>query len=95
MNVNNYECPKCHNVFPESNKFLHDQRCTESKPVPLNQSRIAFVKSQEENNKKKEPVKHISRPNYQTNKNIQNNNQKQIKTKNGFKSSQTRKLSHI
>ena len=77
MNVNNYECPKCHNVFPESNKFLHDQRCTESKPVPLNQSRI--VKKQEENNKKKEPIKHISQPNYQANKNIQNNNQKQPK----------------
>ena len=77
MNVNNYECPKCHNVFPESNKFLHDQRCTESKPVPLNQSRI--VKKQEENNKKKEPIKHISQPNYQANKNIQNNNQKQAK----------------
>ena len=70
MNVNNYECPNCHNVFPESNKFLHEQRCTSSKPVPLNQSRVAFIKSQEEKNKKKEPVKHISQPNYQTNKNI-------------------------
>ena len=79
MNVNNYECPKCHNIFPESNKFLHDQRCTISKPVPLNQSRIAFVKSQEENNRKKEPVKHISQPNYQANKNIPSNNQNQIK----------------
>ena len=79
MNVNNYECPKCHNIFPESNKFLHDQRCTISKPVPLNQSRIAFVKSQEENNRKKEPVKHISQPNYQANKNIRSNAQNQIK----------------
>ena len=70
MNVNNYECPNCHNVFPESNKFLHEQRCTSSKPVPLNQSRVAFIKSQEEKNKKKEPVKHISQPNYQANKNI-------------------------
>ena len=79
MNVNNYECPKCHNIFPESNKFLHDQRCSISKPVPLNQSRIAFVKSQEENNRKKEPVKHISQPNYQANKNIRSNAQNQIK----------------
>ena len=70
MNVNNYECPNCHNVFPESNKFLHEQRCTSSKPVPLNQSRVAFIKSQEEKNKKKEPVKHISQPNYQAIKNI-------------------------
>ena len=77
MNVNNYECPNCHNVFPESNKFLHEQRCTSSKPVPLNQSRVAFIKSQEEKNKKKEPVKHISQPNYQANKNIQLKEQSQ------------------
>ena len=81
MNVNNYECPKCHNVFPESNKFLHDQRCTASNPVPLNQSRVDFIKEQEKN-KKKEPVKHISQPNYQANKDINNNilqRKKQIK----------------
>ena len=77
MNVNNYECQNCHNVFPESNKFLHEQRCTSSKPVPLNQSRVAFIKSQEEKNKKKEPVKHISQPNYQANKNIQLKEQSQ------------------
>ena len=73
MNANNYECPKCHNVFPESNKFLHDQRCTASNPVPLNQSRIAFINEQNKN-KKKEPVRHISGPNYQANKNLHNNN---------------------
>ena len=81
MNVNNYECPKCHNVFPESNKFLHDQRCTASNPVPLNQSRVDFIKEQEKN-KKKEPVKHTSQPNYQANKDINNNilqRKKQIK----------------
>ena len=72
MSVNNYECPKCHNVFPESNKFLHDQRCTASNPLPLNQSRLAFKKEQE--NKKKEPIKHINQPNYQANRNITNNN---------------------
>jgi hypothetical protein len=76
MNVNNYECPKCHNVFPESNKFLHDQRCTASNPVPLNQSRIAFINEQEKN-KKKEPVKHITSPNYQANRNLPNNNRRQ------------------
>ena len=73
MNVNNYECPKCHNVFPESNKFLHDQRCTASNPVPLNQSRIAFINEQNKN-KKKEPVRHISGPNYQANRDLHNNN---------------------
>ena len=73
MNANNYECPKCHNVFPESNKFLHDQRCTASNPVPLNQSRIAFINEQNKN-KKKEPVRHISGPNYQANRDLHNNN---------------------
>ena len=79
MDVNNYECPNCHNVFPESNKFLHEQRCTASKPVPLNQSRVAFSKNQEEKNKKKEPIKHISQPNYQANKNTQIKEQNQTK----------------
>ena len=73
MSVNNYECPKCHNIFPESNKFLHDQRCTLSNPVPLNQSRINFIKEQEKN-KKKEQVKHIEQPNYQANRDRTNNN---------------------
>ena len=36
---NNYECPRCHNVFPFSNKMMHDTRCTEQNPLPLNQSR--------------------------------------------------------
>ena len=79
MNVNNYECPKCHNVFPEANKFLHDQYCTVSKPVPLNQSRVAFLKEQEKN-KKKEPVKHIFEPNYEAIKAINNNNNNQRQT---------------
>ena len=82
MNVNNYECPKCHNVFPEANKFLHDRFCTEEKPVPLNKSRVAFLKEQEKN-KQKEPVKQIPQPNYQANKAIPyNNNQRQIQQKN-------------
>lgn len=32
--INDYECPRCHNIFPESNKILHDIRCTEENPVP-------------------------------------------------------------
>ena len=30
---NDYECPRCHNIFPSENKMLHDIRCTEEKPV--------------------------------------------------------------
>ena len=61
MSMNNYECPKCHNVFPESNKFLHDIHCTVNNPLPLNQSRILFL---EENNNQ----------NYQNNNNQNNIN---------------------
>ena len=28
-----YECPRCHNKFPSSNKILHDIRCTEENPL--------------------------------------------------------------
>ena len=40
--INDYECPRCHNVFPSSNKFLHEVKCTEEKPVPLNASRMVI-----------------------------------------------------
>ena len=40
--LNDYECPRCHNIFPSSNRFLHDIKCTASKPVPLNASRVVF-----------------------------------------------------
>ena len=36
---NDYECPKCHNVFPSSYIVMHDARCTEDNPMPLDQSR--------------------------------------------------------
>ena len=52
MENNSYECPRCHNIFPEKNKFLHDIRCTNENPMPLDQSRIL-----EQN--KKEPEKKI------------------------------------
>ena len=61
MNIDNYECPKCHNVFPKSNKFLHDIHCTVNNPLPLNQNRILFL---EENNNQ----------NYQNNYNQNNLN---------------------
>ena len=40
--LNDYECPRCHNIFPSNNKFLHDMKCTASKPFPLNASRMVF-----------------------------------------------------
>ena len=60
MSENNYECPKCHNVFPLANKFLHDNRCTESNPLPLNASRLVGIN----NNKKKDnqPIQHRPQP---------------------------------
>ena len=45
--INDYECPKCHNVFPSQNKYMHDAHCTEQNPMPLDKSR------QEELNKLK------------------------------------------
>ena len=44
----NYECPRCHNVFPSTNKVMHDLRCTEEKPLPLDASRIEMQKEKEE-----------------------------------------------
>ena len=35
---NDYECPRCHNVFPSSNKIMHDIKCTEQNPLPINQN---------------------------------------------------------
>ena len=45
--LNDYECPRCHNKFPSSNKFLHDLKYTESKPAELNASRINFQNKNE------------------------------------------------
>ena len=45
---NDYECPKCHNIFPSENKVLNDFRCTEENPLPLDQSRK--MKINEKNN---------------------------------------------
>ena len=53
--INDYTCPRCHNVFPSDNKFLHEMRCTEENPVPLNASRMVIpkesdIKQDEQNN---------------------------------------------
>ena len=34
-----YECPRCHNIFPPQNRIMHDIRCTEENPMPLDKSR--------------------------------------------------------
>ena len=52
---NDYECPKCHNVFPASNRIMHDARCTEENPMPLDQSRQMLLNNQ--NNPPKEEKK--------------------------------------
>ena len=49
---NNYECPRCHNVFPSFNKIMHDAICTEQNPLPLNNSNLqapAPIGNKEEN----------------------------------------------
>ena len=33
---NDYECPRCHNIFPSENKILHDIRCTKENPLSQN-----------------------------------------------------------
>ena len=48
---NDYECPRCHNIFPSGNKMLHDAKCTEKNPVPLNESRLGAINKQDNNNK--------------------------------------------
>ena len=53
--INDYTCPRCHNVFPSTNKFLHEMRCTVENPVPLNESRMVIpkesdIKQDEQNN---------------------------------------------
>lgn len=48
--INDYECPRCHNIFPSINKLMHDTRCTEEKPLPLNASRIQIIQQNENKN---------------------------------------------
>ena len=49
----NYECPRCHNVFPSSNRIMHDARCTVEKPLPLDASRIQIQKEKEKEKEEK------------------------------------------
>lgn len=65
---NDYECPKCHNIFPSSNKIMHDARCTEDNPMPLDQSR------QVQQNNQNNPIKNSNQN--QSNNNIENRQEK-------------------
>ena len=66
MSVNNYECLRCHNIFPKVNRFFHDLRCTENKPVPLNQSSISFFDQNKRQNNR--DLRYNNQNNYNQNK---------------------------
>ena len=53
--LNDYECPRCHNIFPSSNKIMHDAICTDEKPLPLDASREKELNPKKE--EKKEEIK--------------------------------------
>jgi len=48
-----YECPKCHNRLPVSNKMLHDLKCTKERPVEysLQNPTASFSYNYDGNNK--------------------------------------------
>ena len=67
--INDYTCPRCHNVFPSSNKMLHEIKCTEENPLPLNASRMIIpkeinIKQDEQNNNQ------VNNENNQENKDV-------------------------
>ena len=35
--MSTYQCPKCFNILPKSNKILHDLKCTKDRPVEFSQ----------------------------------------------------------
>ncbi len=35
--MSSYQCPKCFNILPISNKILHDLKCTKERPVQFSQ----------------------------------------------------------
>ena len=61
---NDYECPRCHNIFPLQNKIMHDARCTEQNPLPLDESRknINGQEIKEENKIPEEKKEEINIP---------------------------------
>ena len=47
---NSYECPKCHNRLPISNKTLHDLRCTERHPMQNDSYQNSYQNNNYRNN---------------------------------------------
>ena len=56
---NDYECPRCHNVFPSSNKIMHDIKCTEQNPLSINQNNN-IEPPQVENKEEEEHIPQLS-----------------------------------
>ena len=54
---NDYECPNCHNIFPSSNKLLHEARCSAQNPLPLNKSRLNDLNEIQEKTENKNQIK--------------------------------------
>ena len=72
--INDYKCPKCHNVFPSQNKIMHDARCTVENPMPLDLSR-----QMKPNNDIDQPI--VDNKN---NSNIRNNEEKPPEIKKNY-----------
>ena len=70
--INDYTCPRCHNVFPSSNKMLHEFRCTAENPVPLNESRMVIQNELEnkQNNQNNNENNNNNNPEIKNNENI-------------------------
>ena len=92
--INDYTCPRCHNVFPSSNKLMHETRCTEENPVPLNASRMVIPKemdikqdnqnNNQVNNENKQENKDVIPPISQIEQNLNNINNYDINELNNY-----------
>lgn len=60
--MEDYECQRCHNIFPLQNKIMHDARCTESNPMPLDKSRQNIINNQNALNQEENKSKVIPEP---------------------------------
>ena len=47
--MSTYQCPKCYNILPVSNKILHDLKCTKESPVEFSQEN-PYTSSMDYNN---------------------------------------------
>ena len=72
---NDYECPRCHNVFPSYNKIMHDARCTEQNPLPLNKNNVEITQQIGNKEDKKENIPKLNELNNDRNEmDIEDNN---------------------